>query len=1236
MTSNGEVFLAVGSDGTAKNGLIASMIRSGVSAYLSLTDGTTTVDSAPFAFTDGQKYRVKMNITPDKNVAAFITEVIKGDLPDGHDTVTDTERARASLATTDGAFLGSALLIGTSDATANFDIVKVNNPGMLMTRYRSYSTGGGTSYSVPDDRIQTEAFCLSCHGSSYDAPGGNQQQYYTSTHNPMIGGMNDQAMDQENSIYQKADPSQLTPRWQEIRDAWKDLKTNPVYVLPSGGTIGSLLKNTSNACFYCHGYHGLQFYSRTQSGEEELCYTCHGKVANKSRDNWNIYQQYNGYVQNKSTYLRYSGTWTQETGTTYSGGSVTYATGTSFSPAWWNGAWNKRKKVTIANTGGAVTDYQMNLTIAYDSDMKQDYSDLRFTASDGVTPINHWIQSTSGSSANVWVKIPTLAGTPASTDVYMYYSNAAAVSASNMAGTFVFADDFLTSQLAANWTKSGNVYVNSGWVILDRTSVSSTLQTDFPSVATGDFAVEAKLRLDNVYRNRSNLIKADNSGSAPGDHGIFYYSATYPRSFYWNGWDLTPQLTPSPTDYVMQYYLTSPTFGYYWRFYNYANGAMGSLVDQKSSTTNGPASAYVRWKATGDESDNSDWRFDWVRVRKVATGTQTPSYAAEVDGNPRVTFGFSGTSVLWESTKGPDRGTASVYIDGAFVTDVNLMNGTTQYMQTVYSNTGLATGAHSIAIVPTSGRVDIDAMQGSGVGSMHGLTLKETTIKCTSCHGQRGITDRHVYEGFSTSTIANPANIKQYWSDQRSKNNKTINDYCNVCHTAADTKGRVLRETHTADKIIPYTIKYPPIITTSSANGFDRTGYTLGDEYTNQENFPSVTKVGTWITETGDDYEGGELIYSVTGLDYVEFSFIGTYVSWISRVGPDMGIAQVFIDGVRYKDGGVALDRTQVLGGDVNMSGSAYALANSVLKLNSILAAGTICTTETDKTAIGGTSWSGNTLTEARQITNDVTLAGSITIASGSTLLTGSSLRAASTCTSETDKNAFGGTWTGTGPYSLTGDMPNEFSGVDLYSPVAIPKQKVAEKSNLSLGTHTIRVVVRGDHGLGSSNRVDLDAFRFNVPRVGHYLYLAPAAQTTIVSKIDSTHIVVQNGVAGNLAKGAQLTIDPAGPHSQQTVSIVNLGGINNTEVEVSPALNGSHTVGCVVQSNNCAGSCHTGLPDYIQNSQEARSKITCVTCHHPHATEFKRVVRWAPDAKEGTTVKKGGCLHCHDGSVPY
>jgi hypothetical protein len=114
------------------------------------------------------------------------------------------------------------------------------------------------------------------------------------------------------------------------------------------------------------------------------------------------------------------------------------------SPDWYNANWSKRRPVTIDNTGNpsALTDYQVLINVAYDSDMQPDFDDLMFTDSNGATELNYWImEKTDSVSAWVWVKVPSIPASSTKT-IFMYYDNPAASSASNGDNTFLFFDDF--------------------------------------------------------------------------------------------------------------------------------------------------------------------------------------------------------------------------------------------------------------------------------------------------------------------------------------------------------------------------------------------------------------------------------------------------------------------------------------------------------------------------------------------------------------------------------------------------------------------------------------------------------------------------------------------------------------------------------------------------------------------------------------------------------------------------
>jgi hypothetical protein len=77
------------------------------------------------------------------------------------------------------------------------------------------------------------------------------------------------------------------------------------------------------------------------------------------------------------------------------------------------------------------------------------------------------------------------------------------------------------------------------------------------------------------------------------------------------------------------------------------------------------------------------------------------------------TYTFTGSGVAWLSSRGPDKGSAKVYVDGVYMTTVNLYASTFLSRQIVYSVSWGSNGTHRIGILVlgTSGhpRVDVDA-----------------------------------------------------------------------------------------------------------------------------------------------------------------------------------------------------------------------------------------------------------------------------------------------------------------------------------------------------------------------------------------------------------------------------------------------------------------------------------------------------------------------------------------------
>ena len=147
--------------------------------------------------------------------------------------------------------------------------------------------------------------------------------------------------------------------------------------------------------------------------------------------------------------------------------------------------WNYRKTINITNSGGALTDYQVLVTLNTSnfeySKANPDGSDLRFTNYENSTAYRYWIETwnTAGDS-RIWVKVPSVPvwdgtdGAPPANRMYMWYNNSAASSESNGTNTFEFFDDFEGTSLDGKWTVDGAISYSVSDSILTVTDAPST------------------------------------------------------------------------------------------------------------------------------------------------------------------------------------------------------------------------------------------------------------------------------------------------------------------------------------------------------------------------------------------------------------------------------------------------------------------------------------------------------------------------------------------------------------------------------------------------------------------------------------------------------------------------------------------------------------------------------------------------------------------------------------------
>ncbi|HYL78443.1 MAG TPA: DUF2341 domain-containing protein, partial [Bryobacteraceae bacterium] len=119
-------------------------------------------------------------------------------------------------------------------------------------------------------------------------------------------------------------------------------------------------------------------------------------------------------------------------------------------PAWYNTSWSNRKPITISHlqVSGtsnltnfpmlfSVTDANLKTVASGGSVGQANGNDILFTASDGVTKLNHEIETYNGATGQLiaWVQISTLSPT-ADTVIYAYFGNASAANQQNGTGVW--------------------------------------------------------------------------------------------------------------------------------------------------------------------------------------------------------------------------------------------------------------------------------------------------------------------------------------------------------------------------------------------------------------------------------------------------------------------------------------------------------------------------------------------------------------------------------------------------------------------------------------------------------------------------------------------------------------------------------------------------------------------------------------------------------------------------------
>jgi hypothetical protein len=147
---------------------------------------------------------------------------------------------------------------------------------------------------------------------------------------------------------------------------------------------------------------------------------------------------------------------------------------------------------------------------------------------------------------------------------------------------------------------------------------------------------------------------------------------------------------------------------------------VGSSYRYRAAATDaaGNASAPVSGRTfkpllTQQSSSRIAYGGTWKTVRTTAASGGSLKFATARGASARYTF--TGSAIAWVAYKGPNRGSARVYVDGVYRTTINLYSATYRSRAIVAAFNWRSNGTHTIKIValgtPGHPRVDLDAFE---------------------------------------------------------------------------------------------------------------------------------------------------------------------------------------------------------------------------------------------------------------------------------------------------------------------------------------------------------------------------------------------------------------------------------------------------------------------------------------------------------------------------------------------
>jgi fibronectin type 3 domain-containing protein len=252
---------------------------------------------------------------------------------------------------------------------------------------------------------------------------------------------------------------------------------------------------------------------------------------------------------------------------------------------------------------------------------------------------------------------------------------------------------------------------------------------------------------------------------------------------------------------------------------------------------------------------------------------------------------FDGSGVEWISRTGPYLGLADVYLDGAKVATVDLYSPIQQFQRSSFSAETPGDGVHKLRIVRVGARnaastgndivldtfVVLDSRPPAALASVTATPEGSTVTATWAASAARDLDGYRVYRsdnGAAPVKVAELAKGETTYSDPTAPIGTTVT----YTVTAIDTSGN------------------ESVATAAAALIIDAAAVVSSSPYENTSD--SITLSGTWAVNSHTSDSGGSSSAAKSAGDYGQIAFRESGVRWVSRTGPSLGIAEVYLDDV--------------------------------------------------------------------------------------------------------------------------------------------------------------------------------------------------------------------------------------------------------------------------------------------------------------------------------------------------